>query len=91
MTSGGMNMDSTPVVPWGDEMNPERVYGSYTLMGVIVIEGIYDPSFRVHLVPKVMGLAGRYHSSIPLGPDEERLGPEWVNARCPQRSDKVEV
>ena len=31
----------------GDEMNPKRVYGSYTLLGVIVVR-VYDPSFRVH-------------------------------------------
>ena len=24
----------------GDEMNPKRVYGSYTLIGILVVEGI---------------------------------------------------
>ena len=28
----------------GDEMNPKRVYGSYTLMGIIVVR-VYDPQF----------------------------------------------
>ena len=27
-----------------DEMNPERVYGSYTLIGIIVVR-VYDPQF----------------------------------------------
>ena len=35
----------------GDEMNPKRVYGSYTLLGIIVLR-VYDPNFRVHFVPK---------------------------------------
>ena len=35
----------------GDEMNPKRVYGSYTLIGIIVVR-IYDPDFSVHFVPK---------------------------------------
>ena len=33
-------------------MNPKRVYGSYTLIGIIVLR-VYDPNFRVHFVPKV--------------------------------------
>ena len=38
----------------GDEMNPKRAYGSYTLIGIIVVMGINYPNFRVHLVPKDM-------------------------------------
>ena len=33
-------------------MNPKRVYGSYTLIGIIVLR-VYDPNFGVHFVPKV--------------------------------------
>ena len=36
----------------GDEMNPKRAYGSFTLIGIIVVR-VYDPNFRVHFVPKV--------------------------------------
>ena len=37
----------------GDEMNTKRVYGSYTLIGIIVVR-VYDPNFRLHFVPKVL-------------------------------------
>ena len=36
-------------------MNPKRVcgsYNSYTLIGIIIVR-VYDPNFRVHVVPKV--------------------------------------
>ena len=38
----------------GDEMNPKKVYGSDTLIGVTLVEGIYDPQFKGSCGPQSM-------------------------------------
>ena len=56
-----LKMPQTLDVPcWGRSMNPKRVYGSCTLMGIIVVYRVYDPNFKVHL-PKVLSSS---HSRI---------------------------
>ena len=54
-------------------MNPKRVYGSYTFIGIIVLR-VYDPNFRVHFVLKVRGCWGPGCVALLSGPSSHVEG-----------------